>query len=648
VKRKQQDDLIPAVGYGRMSSDAQALSPEQQRREVEEYAARNGYRIIRWYFDEGVSASRGQEGDELRVQYQQLLIDSNKRDFKAVLAWSHSRFTRNEALEAAHGKRILRNNGVRLVTVKEGVIDWTTDEGRIKDFLSSFVDHKYSVDLGRDSQRGRRNTFINGGYPYGQIPYGYNHLYLCGTQKREVRRGEQTKNLRGWIHSLAVVEEEAEVVRRIFRLFVEEDKSLAAIARQLNNEGVTGPDFAKKRKKTLIRSGVPLWTVQNVRQRMTTGAYVRISTIGGEPRQKRHAHNRIEREERLGDWPAIVDRAVYDRAQAKLAKHAGQAHEGRSGALQGILRCGHCGQVLHKENPRKKDDPRGDKYRCATKARGLPGECRRWTCYEAEIMPRVAAELVRVVDEEAMRMLEATPEQRGKIGTATVVEAHVEALEARIKDATADYVASRDKPAMRAALEDLIEKLGEEVKGAKQRLGTLQAAQAKGGVEKFVEWWQGARPSLVMIAEGHAGKLDGEDVLIEQEQEDGTWEPVGYFTYSGGREGAVFNSPRFIVEGAEDGTPPPRVVDGNKLRAMLKRLDVQVRVFWRRVTDEEREARRRGRGAGCPGRLPEWVIDEARMKVTPFDDCGDSGDGGTTTARKTAITLERVLRFPAA
>ena len=79
----REDDLIPAAGYIRMSDDVQEQSPEQQRRELMEWAPKNGYRIIRWYIDEAVSASRGMEGDELRVEYQRLLVDSNVGDFRA-------------------------------------------------------------------------------------------------------------------------------------------------------------------------------------------------------------------------------------------------------------------------------------------------------------------------------------------------------------------------------------------------------------------------------------------------------------------------------------------------------------------------------------------------------------------------------------
>ena len=47
--------MIDAVGYIRMSSDKQEASPVQQRQEIKKLAERDGYRIVRWYVDEGIS-----------------------------------------------------------------------------------------------------------------------------------------------------------------------------------------------------------------------------------------------------------------------------------------------------------------------------------------------------------------------------------------------------------------------------------------------------------------------------------------------------------------------------------------------------------------------------------------------------------------
>ena len=73
--------MINAVGYIRMSSDKQEASPEQQRQEIISLAKRDGYRIIRWYVDEGISG----HATEKSLDFQRMISDSQRRDFKAVL-----------------------------------------------------------------------------------------------------------------------------------------------------------------------------------------------------------------------------------------------------------------------------------------------------------------------------------------------------------------------------------------------------------------------------------------------------------------------------------------------------------------------------------------------------------------------------------
>ena len=60
---------IPAAAYIRMSSDKQEASPEQQRNEVSDLADREGYRVIRWYTDEGISG----DDTEKRMGFQRMI-----------------------------------------------------------------------------------------------------------------------------------------------------------------------------------------------------------------------------------------------------------------------------------------------------------------------------------------------------------------------------------------------------------------------------------------------------------------------------------------------------------------------------------------------------------------------------------------------
>ena len=51
------EKLVPAVGYIRMSTDRQENSPERQRAEINKLAERQGYRIVKWYEDHGLTGT---------------------------------------------------------------------------------------------------------------------------------------------------------------------------------------------------------------------------------------------------------------------------------------------------------------------------------------------------------------------------------------------------------------------------------------------------------------------------------------------------------------------------------------------------------------------------------------------------------------
>ena len=49
------DHVLPAVGYLRRSTTKQEASLGDQKREVIRYATEHGYRVVRWYVDDGIS-----------------------------------------------------------------------------------------------------------------------------------------------------------------------------------------------------------------------------------------------------------------------------------------------------------------------------------------------------------------------------------------------------------------------------------------------------------------------------------------------------------------------------------------------------------------------------------------------------------------
>ena len=90
---------VAAVTYVRMSSDKQEESPEQQRAELAKLAERGGFQVVREYFDSAISG----DATEKRKQFQKMIADAERGEFKAILCWDQDRFGRFDSIEAGRG-----------------------------------------------------------------------------------------------------------------------------------------------------------------------------------------------------------------------------------------------------------------------------------------------------------------------------------------------------------------------------------------------------------------------------------------------------------------------------------------------------------------------------------------------------------------
>ena len=138
----------------------------------------------------------------------------------------------------------------------------------------------------------------------------------------------------GNVVTVAVDEQSAAVVRRIFADYAAGDVSTQDIARRLNAEGVRLPSFTTG------------WRRDTVAQILANRAYIAISY--SERRSKRTG------DQVAAQWPAIIDRPTWDAVQAKLARfhHKGGRREQATGrerayAFQGLLHCLNCGGPMH-------------------------------------------------------------------------------------------------------------------------------------------------------------------------------------------------------------------------------------------------------------------------------------------------------------
>jgi site-specific DNA recombinase len=194
---RENRDHFPTVAYLRRSTSKQEKSLDDQRTEIERYAAANGYRIVRWYQDDGISG----DATECRDGFLKLhKAACNGRNFDVVLVWDQDRFGRFDSMEAGYWIHPLRKAGVRLVSVTEGPINWDDFTGRVMYGLKQEGKHQFLRDLSRNVARGQISN-AEKGFLCGQAaPYGYDRMHVDerGEARHRVRNGDRLPKPRGW------------------------------------------------------------------------------------------------------------------------------------------------------------------------------------------------------------------------------------------------------------------------------------------------------------------------------------------------------------------------------------------------------------------------------------------------------------------
>ena len=277
-----------AVIYARYSSSSQTeQSIEGQLRVCKEYAERKGYTILNEYIDRAMTGT-----NDNRPMFQQMILDSSKREFEIVLVYKFDRFSRSKYDNAIY-KHKLQQNGVRVVSAMEDISN--TPEGILMEGLLEMFAEMYSKDLSQKVKRGMRESILKGNFVGGKALYGY--------------KVENKK--------LVINEEQAPAVRYMFEQYAN-GKSKTEIAEDLNNMGYRTNNGKKFTKKSLQ---------QNIfKNRKYLGEY---------------------KNEYIDDkkyFPQIIDYQTFEKVQERL-KHNKRftAIPKEKFLLSGKVFCGHCG-----------------------------------------------------------------------------------------------------------------------------------------------------------------------------------------------------------------------------------------------------------------------------------------------------------------
>ncbi|MBO5043175.1 MAG: recombinase family protein [Clostridia bacterium] len=299
------------AAYARVSSgkDAMLHSLSAQVSYYSDYIQSNGWEYAGVYADEAITGTK-----DKRDGFQKLLTECRKGNVDMVITKSISRFARN-TVTLLTTVRELKELGVDVYFEEQNIHTTSADGELMLTILASYAQEE-SLSVSENTKWRIRRNFEDG-KPWSGFVLGY-----------RCENGQYV-----------IVPEEAEVVRRIYREYLE-GLGATAIMKGLNDDGIR------------TRTGKP-WRIGGVLKILKnynyTGNLLLQKTYSENHLTKRKLVNNGEQPQYhvAGAHDAIIDLATWEAVQDEIARRAEQyapTKKASSYPFTGLIVCGTCGK----------------------------------------------------------------------------------------------------------------------------------------------------------------------------------------------------------------------------------------------------------------------------------------------------------------
>ncbi len=208
-----------------------------QRQETMDYIKRHKDWIFdQEYIEKAVSAYKN--GAEDRDVLMKILEDAGNGEFDILLTYMTDRIGRRE--EYSFYINALYKTGIEVWTVKDGQIKNDEHTDRLITYIKFWQNEEESQKLSKRVKDALTDQVREGKFVGGKAPYGYQ---LIEIQEKDSHK----RNL----HKMEIVEYQAEIVRKIYNLYIHKGFGYEKIAKELNKEKIPAITAEKWKSGTI-------------------------------------------------------------------------------------------------------------------------------------------------------------------------------------------------------------------------------------------------------------------------------------------------------------------------------------------------------------------------------------------------------------
>ena len=343
-------------------------SIQNQKKFLESYAGQLKLTNIRHYIDDDES---GRFFD--RSAYSRMIEDVENGKVGVCIMKDMTRWGR-DYLQVGNAMEIFRRNNVRFIAVNNGIDSEKPDTLEFAPFIN-IMSEWYAKDISKKVKTGIKTKGMSGKPIATEAPYGY-------------VKAPDNKDF--WL----IDEEAAEVVRLIFRLFLD-GKNRNQIAVYLKNEQIPTPTFYMKdrgrgtaKSRTLNEENRYKWNKATLTRILTRQEYcgdvVNFKTTKHFRDKRNHYVDRSQWQITENVHAPVIDRTDFENVQRILenAPVKRPNGDGEIHPLSGLLFCKDCGAKMHI----RIDYRNGGKRHVAFCSEYHKGKARNPKCHSPHIM----------------------------------------------------------------------------------------------------------------------------------------------------------------------------------------------------------------------------------------------------------------------